>query len=321
MANERAVAEDVGGDGTTPLRHVLAAVALGEDSAPVIAAAAALARSAGGRLTVVHVEEPAATIGELAAMVLGDRAGALEGRLSALVEPEASRAGVAWESRVVRGGTVPHRAVVEEAGRLGAGLVVVGATRRGRGLGSTAERVVRKAWCPVLVVRAGMALPPRRVVAPVDLSELSGRGFRDGLELVRALGDGHTAVVALFAVGYLDPPAAEMRREGFGEDEMVARARGRLDAFVAAHGPEGLAIESRVVCGPAAEEVLRAAREQPTDLIAMATHGRGGFERLLLGSVAGAVVREAPCSVLLLPPQAARAAAASEALLGGEAAG
>ena len=100
---------------------------------------------------------------------------------------------------------------------------------------------------------------------------------------------------------------------------MLARAQARLAEFVAEHRPAGpLAIESRVALGPAAEEILRVAREAPTDLVAMATHGRGGFERLLLGSVASAVVREAPCSVLLLPPQPAYAAAVGEALLGGE---
>lgn len=47
-------------------------------------------------------------------------------------------------------------------------------------LGSTADRVLRKASCPVLIVRGELPVPPRRVLAPVDPSTLSGDSFRCG---------------------------------------------------------------------------------------------------------------------------------------------
>jgi nucleotide-binding universal stress UspA family protein len=62
----------------------------------------------------------------------------------------------------------------------------------------------------------------------------------------------------------------------------------------------GLDVHSEQREGLAAERIVQRAREWPADLIAMTTHGRGGLERLVLGSVAEAVLRQAPCPVLLV---------------------
>src|SRR5688500_4151693 len=90
----------------------------------------------------------------------------------------------------------------------------------------------------------------------------------------------------------LDPtPIAEAeRREAAGYLAAVAdRLRGK-GIEVRVEQPEG-----------AADEILvRRAGELGADLIAMTTHGRGGLERLVFGSVADAVLRHAPCPVLLV---------------------
>jgi nucleotide-binding universal stress UspA family protein len=52
--------------------------------------------------------------------------------------------------------------------------------------------------------------------------------------------------------------------------------------------------------GDPADEIVRYAQNTGTDLIVMGTHGRSGLERLLMGSVAEKVMREAPCSVLVV---------------------
>jgi nucleotide-binding universal stress UspA family protein len=57
--------------------------------------------------------------------------------------------------------------------------------------------------------------------------------------------------------------------------------------------------EGRVVA-----EILERARAWPADLLVMGTHGRGGFERWVLGSVTEKVLRKAPCPVLTVPPPA-----------------
>jgi nucleotide-binding universal stress UspA family protein len=63
---------------------------------------------------------------------------------------------------------------------------------------------------------------------------------------------------------------------------------------------KGLRVRTRVTLGSPAEEILAAARSTGADLIAMATHGRSGVARVLLGSVAESVLRAAPLPVLLI---------------------
>lgn len=68
---------------------------------------------------------------------------------------------------------------------------------------------------------------------------------------------------------------------------------------------EGLPVKYRVaISKDAAEEIIRYAKEQEVDLIAMATHGRTGLAALLMGSVASAVVRSGVAPVMLVRPKA-----------------
>jgi nucleotide-binding universal stress UspA family protein len=64
--------------------------------------------------------------------------------------------------------------------------------------------------------------------------------------------------------------------------------------------PEGVALRYRVERGTPDEEILRVARSEDVDGIVLATHGRKGLERLLIGSVAEKVVRGAPCTVIVV---------------------
>ena len=63
---------------------------------------------------------------------------------------------------------------------------------------------------------------------------------------------------------------------------------------------KGVRVESRVRRGNAVDQIVAAARETGADLIAMSTHGRGGLGRLIFGSVAQAVLRQAEVPVFLM---------------------
>jgi len=64
-------------------------------------------------------------------------------------------------------------------------------------------------------------------------------------------------------------------------------------------------VVTRLATGVAADEILAIAREEPpSELIVVGSHGRTGLKRMLIGSVAGRVVRHAPCSVLVVSPPA-----------------
>ena len=90
------------------------------------------------------------------------------------------------------------------------------------------------------------------------------------------------------------PPASE------------AAALEELDTFVHRNAAwSGREPATRLLYGEAEKEIRERAGEWHADLVVLGTHGRGGFERFLLGSVAADVVRRGPTSVLVIPPETA----------------
>lgn len=306
-----------------PLRTVLVGTSLGEESDEIVRAALTVARAANARVYLVH----AAEIGPLPVDPgLGAAAGLEQAQVEhaneelrrqierlGLGEPELAG------SAVLAGAA--HRILTETAQQLGADLIVTGATGSGplaaELLGSTADRVLRKASCPVLVVRPGLRVPPRRVLAPVDLSPLSGDAFRCGLHLLAQLaGPQEVQVEAVYALSFLDAAALRQRTGGIPLEQTEGVAAEELRRFVLENRPEApFEVETKVLSGEARQEILKALGERPADLVVLGTHGRGGLDRLVLGSVASTVARKAPCSVLLIPPDTALAEGISDAVM------
>jgi nucleotide-binding universal stress UspA family protein len=84
--------------------------------------------------------------------------------------------------------------------------------------------------------------------------------------------------------------------------------RGRLhealEGLAAPAHDVGVRVRPAVYEGRVVPEILERARAWPADLLVMGTHGRGGFERWVLGSVTEKVLRKAPCPVVTVPPPA-----------------
>jgi nucleotide-binding universal stress UspA family protein len=128
----------------------------------------------------------------------------------------------------------------------------------------------------------------RRVLVPLDGSAFAERVLPHALAIARGCG----AVVHLVRV--IDPDNV---RE-FEADLAGENAHLYLDSVSSGIDPRAGAIVAKVRVGDPAQEILAEAR--PDDLIAMATHGRGGLERWFLGSVAEAITRHSPVPVLLV---------------------
>jgi nucleotide-binding universal stress UspA family protein len=79
--------------------------------------------------------------------------------------------------------------------------------------------------------------------------------------------------------------------------DLRLKARAALHLYAYKHLKRGIPVHVKVVVGKPAAEILRLAQEEKVDLIVMGTHGRTGWRRVLLGSVAEAVARDAPCAV------------------------
>jgi nucleotide-binding universal stress UspA family protein len=89
--------------------------------------------------------------------------------------------------------------------------------------------------------------------------------------------------------------------------DLQEQAHMQLSSFATPHLREMHPVQVKVAVGKPAAEILRVAREEGADLIVMGTHGRTGLRHLLLGSVAEAVTRHAPCPVFTLRADVAAA--------------
>lgn len=139
-----------------------------------------------------------------------------------------------------------------------------------------------------------------RIVVGLDGSEISERALRVGVDLARRLGVPlHLVRVADLAVMHWGPSeAAEAYAEITSEmQEEKAEARQYLDGLAQSLQGEELSVTTEVRSGAAARELIETV--SPNDLLVVASHGRGGLERLLLGSVAEEVARKSPAPVLI----------------------
>ncbi|MBM4133513.1 MAG: universal stress protein [Nitrospira sp.] len=220
---------------------------------------------------------------------------------------QVARRGLTGESRHVTG--IPSLRIAQEATEVGADLVVLGTHgRTGLAhvlLGSTAERVIASAPCPVLTVRmqreparpqTAAAIPSiRRLLVPVDFSDYSLEALEYAAQLAKQCGAALTLLHVMEPVAYgLDFTLA------LGEDAQATRAglEARLADLAAPLLAQGLAVEQHVRGGTPIDSILGWTSHQACDLIVMGTHGRRGLSHLASGSVAEAVLRRAPCPVL-----------------------
>jgi nucleotide-binding universal stress UspA family protein len=184
-------------------------------------------------------------------------------------------------------------------------LVLCSHTRTGLDrllFGSVTGELVRTAPCPVLVVRGSLptalegTLPLRTVVVPLDRSSLAEQAVPRALS---ALGppDLH-----LHLLHVREPQRATERGSPSREARDEPEIRRYLEAIARRLGNEGYRVTTEVRAGRPAEEIAKAASEQGAQLIAMATHGRGGVHPVLLGSVAERLLQSAPVPLLFVRP-------------------
>lgn len=144
-----------------------------------------------------------------------------------------------------------------------------------------------------------------RILVPIDFSPYSDAALSLATSLARDGGGtlvlAHVEVIPLSAAGgeYLyaipEPPTEEL-----------------LDKLEHVMPPDShVPVERRLLAGDPADAIIRLAESENIDLIVMGTHGRRGLRRLLMGSVAEAVVRAAPCPVLTVKQPAMTAVGTS----------
>jgi nucleotide-binding universal stress UspA family protein len=141
----------------------------------------------------------------------------------------------------------------------------------------------------------------KHILCPVDFSEASRNAVQHATALAEAQRASLTALhVAppLFASPDLPP------LDGDTPDEEIQRFGAETAALFADAMTRGIHVDVLVERGQPARQILTRAAALPADVIVMGTHGAGGFEHLVLGSVAERVLRHAPCPVITVPPRA-----------------
>lgn len=295
------------------LRSLLVPLDLTAASDRVVDRVSLLATADGARVTLLHVVPDSLTPGERrkavrdAEATLSEEVRHLRKRLEKKLELVP----------VVRVGS-SAKEIAAAAAAVHADLIVMG---RGGGralrdtfLGSTAERVVRLARRPVLVVRLPARGAYRRPALALALDEAAREVVRLLLLVLpppRPRVDVvHAVDVPFRGLVYPSLSAGELARQ---KDELqydAARKLVKLLAKAVASAsvrPEDAPVFStRVVHGTPRSVVEKAASASATDLLVLGTRGHRGAAYLFLGTVAGDVLRAARCDVLVVPPAAAK---------------
>jgi len=166
-------------------------------------------------------------------------------------------------------------------------------------LGSVAEEVVRKAPCPVVTVGRGATAPEDleggTLLVPVDFSEHRFRVMAHAREIAPVYGMDLTLLHVVEVTGL--PDAYGVYGSPPDPGVLSDRAEKVLDVEAESLRTKGIEVTLDVRGGHPAAEILDVAEECGAAFITIATHGRTGLERMLMGSVAEKVLRQAPCPV------------------------
>lgn len=199
----------------------------------------------------------------------------------------------------------PAGTLVQFADAHHADLVVLGASGLPRlskyVLGGVANKVLRHMKPPVMCVPSDTAKPFAKVLVATDFSDCSAVAL-DAAWRISKVYDPEISVLHVAPSAWTLPPDLSVGLPGDNRnwlDLLRSEANEQLEQFVQDGRSRGVRIASSVLeTGSPAHAVLEYARQNPTDLIVLGTHGRSGVARMMLGSVAEAVVHHAHVPVL-----------------------
>lgn len=295
----------------TAIKNILVTTDFSADAKHSLHYAVALAERLSAHLAVLHVVEPLSKFGGLDNMIL-PMADAAMGQAQAEIEQEIKEAFPGKKSIKAHVHTgKPYRVICKAVEELKADLLIM-ATHGLSGLrhvliGSTTERVIQHAPCPVLVLRGSHdAFVPGKsprgfhhIVCATDFSENSLKALFFAQILVQAFQSQLTLVHIVERVPLDQIVGDDVMRDTKSRLMMQANeAMARFSRDV--KKKYGVAAQTEVRFGIPFDEITRSAIELGASLIVVATHGYTGLKRIYLGSVAERVVRHAHCPVLVV---------------------
>jgi len=301
------------------IQSILLPIDFSAASARVLDYAIPFAEQFGAKLTLLHVIEPLIMpdfINPIPLMVDTSKLTAIcKGELELLMKKNAVAPKLV-KNVLVREGRSFH-GITEAARELRTELIIM-ATHGYTGfdhvlMGSTAERVVRHAPCPVLVIRPhpdnllDTGFRMKKILVPIDFSDCSRKAVSYAIALAHQKG-AEVALLyvvapvpycgrgdsALFNYGICEPDYARL------DSEMRSTGAEQLSKLVKEEMPSGIPITTLVRTGFPSQEITQIAKNIWADIVVISTHGHTGLKHVFLGSVAEHVVRHAPCPVLVV---------------------
>lgn len=285
------------------MKRILVASDLSKRSRRAIRRAVALARQFGAELIALHVADDDRPE-ELIAAECRSAEAALREHLAA-----AGAEGLAPQPVITTSAGDPFKVISDEADRVEADLIVVGAHRK-RLLGdvftgTTIERVMRLGSRPVLMVNRDGEKPYRQVLAAVDLSETSAHALRTA-RAIGLLDPSHAAAVHGFiplGEGMMYYANVDQKRIEEHVAISASEARAALGGFLRDNGFADMADVLFVEKGGPYEAIEIGVSKFRPDLLVIGTRGHSGVKRILLGSTADQVLRQIDTDILAVPPK------------------
>ncbi len=206
--------------------------------------------------------------------------------------------------RIVRGH--PAEKILENMRELNPAGIIMGGQGHGglkeRFLGRTAQRVLREATCPVLIIKDPESRSlPRHFLCAVDYSDASRKALKETAALAAANQAGFSLlhVIENPYVPYLERVAVEIHDEatvkGLRDEARTALLRFENDVL-----GKPMASSHHAVFGKVTETITDHARILHAGFVVVSSHGRGATGRAVLGSVAEDLVRRSPVDVLVI---------------------
>ena len=144
----------------------------------------------------------------------------------------------------------------------------------------------------------------KRILCPIDFSDASAHAI-DHAVAVAGWCKARITALHVYSPTLVSVPGVDLSGQGEATNDTDREAlRTRTAAHCQAATTAGIDLEILIDSGQPTSRILECATSLPADLIVMGTHGTGGFQHLVLGSVTERVLRKASCAVLTVPPRA-----------------
>lgn len=187
----------------------------------------------------------------------------------------------------------PHKEIIESAEEFKPDIIMMGTYREDSigsyFIGSTTWRVIESKKFPVLTIRKGITSLPEKILVPLDLSDLSFKA----IDYAKIFKEKFNSKVFFTHVLVILESMSRWEAVEKIEKEIKKKMGEKIDVkgeIIVEKAPD------------ASSGILKVAKDINADLIVMSTHGRGGIEKTLFGSVTERVIRESEIPVLSLPP-------------------